>query len=106
LLHPFRIDLAPDDFTKANISGGGPYCIEVPFSGADPLFADERHKLPFLDYLRLAFRWAGFPGLDRHAERRDVQDFVARFGEGLLPFRSRARPIARTSRDPTHVHHR
>jgi hypothetical protein len=43
-------------------------------------------KLPFLDYLRLAFRWAGFPGLDRHAERRDVQDFVARFSEGLLPF--------------------
>jgi hypothetical protein len=86
LLHPFQIGLAPDDFTKANISGGGPYCIEVPFPGADPLFADERHKLPFLDYLRLAFRWAGFPGLDRHAERRDVQDFVARFGEGLLPF--------------------
>jgi hypothetical protein len=36
--------------------------------------------------LRFAFRWAGFPGLDRHAERHDVQDFVARFGEGLLPF--------------------
>ena len=86
LLHPFSIYLAPDDYTKANISGGGPYCIEVPFLGADPLFADERHGLPFLDYLRLAFRWAGFPGLDRHAERRDVQDFVARFGKGLLPF--------------------
>ena len=39
LLHPFRIDLAPDDFHKANISGGAPYCIEVPFPGADPLFA-------------------------------------------------------------------
>jgi len=86
LLHPFRIDLAPDDFHKANISGGGPYCIKVPFPGADPLFEDERHELPFLDYLRLAFRWAGFPGLDRHAERCDVQDFVARFGKDLLPF--------------------
>jgi hypothetical protein len=86
LLHPFRIVLAPDEVTKANISGGGPYCIEVPFLGADPLVADERHGLPFLDYLRLAFRWAGFLGLDRHAGRRDVQDFVARFGKGLLPF--------------------
>src|SRR5215467_11134298 len=86
LVHPFRIDLAPDYLHKANISGGSPYCIEVPFPGADPLVADERHGLPFLDYLRLAFRWAGFPGLDRHAERHDVQDFVARFGEGLLPF--------------------
>jgi hypothetical protein len=65
LLHPFRIVLAPDYLHKANISGGSPYCIEVPFLGADPLFADERHGLPFLDYLRLAFRWAGFPGLDR-----------------------------------------
>jgi len=86
LLHPFRIDLAPDYLHKANISGGGPYCIEVPFPGADPLFAYERHGLPFLDYLRLAFRWAGFPGLDRHAGCRDVRDFVARFGKGLLPF--------------------
>jgi hypothetical protein len=86
LVHPFRIDLAPDYLHKANISGGGPYCIEVPFLGADPLFADERHGLPFLDYLRLAFRWAGFPGLDQHAGRRDVRDFVARFDKGLLAF--------------------
>jgi hypothetical protein len=86
LRHPLRIDLAPDYLHKANISGGAPYSIEASFPGADPLFADERHKLPFLDYLLLAFRWAGFPGLDRHAERRDVQYFVARFGEGLLPF--------------------
>jgi hypothetical protein len=86
LLHPLRIVLAPDDLHKANISGDGPYCIEVPFLGADPLVADERHGLPFLDYLRVAFRWAGFPGLDRHWARRDVQDFVTRFGKGLIPF--------------------
>jgi hypothetical protein len=86
LLHPYRIDLAPDYLHKASYSGGSPYCVEVPFLGADPLFADERHELPFLDYLRLAFRWAGFPGLDQHADRPDVQDFVARFGQGLIPF--------------------
>jgi hypothetical protein len=86
LLHPFRLDLAPDYLHKANISGGGPYCIEVPFLGADPLVANERHGLPFLDYLRVAFRWAGFPGLDRHWQRRDVQNFVIRFGKDLLPF--------------------
>lgn len=84
--HPLRIDLAPDYLHKANISGGSPYCIEVPFLGADPLFSTERHELPFLDYLRLAFRWAGFPGLDRHWARGDVQSFVARFGKGLIPF--------------------
>ncbi len=82
----FRIDLAPDHLHKANISGGSPYCIEVPFLGADPLLSDERHGLLFLDYLRLAFRWAGFPGLDRHWARRDVQSFVATFGKDLIPF--------------------
>lgn len=81
-----RIDLAPDYLHKANISGGSAYCIEVPFSGADPTFADERHCLPFLDYLRLAFRWGGFPGLERHSARSDVQDFVTRFGKHLIPF--------------------
>jgi hypothetical protein len=86
VVHPFRIDLAPDYLDKANISGGGPYCIEVPFLGADPLVAGERHGLPFVDYLRVAFRWAGFPGLDRHWARRDVQDFVTRFGKALIPF--------------------
>lgn len=85
-LDPLRIDLSPDDLHKADISGGSPYCIMIPFLGADPLFSDERHKLPFLDYLRLAFRWAGFPGLDCHAARGDVRDFVARFGKDLIPF--------------------
>ncbi|MFM9847800.1 MAG: hypothetical protein ACKVP3_11640 [Hyphomicrobiaceae bacterium] len=82
----FRIDLSPDYLHKANISGGMPYAIVVPFLGADPIFADERHKLPFVDYLRLAFKWAGFPGLESHSQRADVQRFVAEFGSGLLPF--------------------
>lgn len=84
--HKLWIELAPDYLHKANISGGSSYHIEVPFFGADPLFADERHGLPFLDYLRLAFRWSGFPGLDRHAQRQDVQEFVASFGRGLILF--------------------
>jgi hypothetical protein len=83
---PFCIDLAPDYLHKANISGGNPYCIEVPYLGPDPLFADERHELPFLDYLRLAFRWAGFPGLERHSALVGVRSFVASFTKDLLPF--------------------
>jgi len=83
---PFRIDLAPDYLHKANISGGMPYAILVPFAGADPVFADERHALPFVDYLRLSFKWAGFPGLEDHAEREDVRRFVREFGSGLIPF--------------------
>jgi hypothetical protein len=82
----FVVDLAPDYFFKAGVSGGNPYRIFVSFPGADPVFDCERHELPFLDYLRLAFRWAGFPGLEDYAERPDVQRFVERFGQGLEPF--------------------
>jgi hypothetical protein len=82
----FRIDLAPDYLHKANISGGSPYAIIVPFNGADQIFAYEKHALPFVDYLRLAFSRAGFPGLEDHAERDDVRRFVTEFGRGLEPF--------------------
>ena len=64
LRDPFELQLAPDYLHKANISGGVPYSVQLPFSGIDPIFANERHKLPFVDYLRLCFRWGGFPLLE------------------------------------------
>ncbi len=86
LEEPFQIELAADVYHKANYSGGGPYGILIPFHGADPLFDGEEHNLPFIDYLRLAFRWAGFPGLEDHADREDVQRFVTEFTKDLVPF--------------------
>jgi hypothetical protein len=83
---PFNLDLAPDYWTKANYSGGGPYGIELPFLGADPVFANEAHELPFVDYLRLCFRWAGFPRLERHADRPDVREFLRVMTKDLEPF--------------------
>jgi hypothetical protein len=86
LAGPFNLDLAPDYLHKANISGGAPYGIELPFLGADPVFANEAHELPFVDYLRLCFRWAGFPLLEDYADRRDVREFLQVMGEGLELF--------------------
>lgn len=87
LADPFNLDLAPDYLHKANISGGGPYGIELPFLGADPVFANEAHELPFVDYLRLCFRWAGFPRLERYADRPDVHRFLEEvMNKGLEPF--------------------
>ena len=80
------IYLAPDYLAKANVSGGPPYGIEVPFMGADPVFFSKNHALPFVDYLRLAFKWAGFPGLEDYGTRVDVRRFVQDFGRGLEPF--------------------
>jgi hypothetical protein len=60
----FRIVVAPDAFHKANISGGEPYEIGVPDLRADGPLLWERHDLQFVEYLRLAFRFGGFPGYD------------------------------------------
>jgi len=86
LADPFTLDLAPDALHKANISGGAPYGVELPFVGADPWFINEQHNLPFVDYLRLAFRWGGFPGLEKHAELAEVKSLVADLTKGLEPF--------------------
>ena len=80
------LELAPDSLHKADVSGGPAYGIALPFWGADPILANEAHALPFTDYLRLCFRWGCFPLLARHAEREDVQSFVAEIGRDLEPF--------------------
>jgi hypothetical protein len=83
---PFQLDLAPDYLHKANTSGGAPYGIELPFFGADPVFMNEDHELPFVDYLRLCFRWAGFPRLEDDADRPDVREFLRLMCKNLEPF--------------------
>lgn len=83
---PWSLDLAPDYLHKANISGGPPYGIELPHLGVDAIFMNEQHGLPFVNYLRLAFRWGGFPRLERHAHDVDVRGFVAEMTKDMEPF--------------------
>ncbi|MFM7562760.1 MAG: HEAT repeat domain-containing protein [Planctomycetota bacterium] len=86
LVAPFELTLAPDHYHKADTSGGAPYMIQLPFWGVDPIFANEEHELPFVDYLRLSFRWVCFPRLELHSAREDVCQFVETMSEGLEPF--------------------
>src|SRR5579872_2703883 len=58
------IAIAPDDLHKADTSGGDPYEIQLPNPGADAVLHNERHHLLFVDYLRLCFRFGGFPGYE------------------------------------------
>ena len=58
------ISIAPDDLHKADTSGGDPYEIAVPDLRADGELLNQRHGLLFVDYLRLCFRYGGFPGFD------------------------------------------
>lgn len=86
LWDPAAVILSPDYLCKANISGGAAYQIVLPFYGADPIFSNEEHQLPFVDYLRLCFRWGGFSRLERHQERLDVQNFLQTMTKDLEPF--------------------
>jgi hypothetical protein len=79
-----RLILSRDDELKAEISGiGDLYGIKIPSSGADAPFEDW-HKTSFVNYLRFAFEWGGFPGWERYS-RRPMKE-IAYLREGLLPF--------------------
>lgn len=59
------------------------YELEVPNLGADGKLLNQRHDVYFVEYLRLAFRFGGFPGydgIDRPPGR------LARLSAGLVEF--------------------
>jgi hypothetical protein len=57
--------LAPDACHKANMSGSGPTCVELPIEDFDGQFVGEdvADGMYLVPYLRLCFQWGGFPGL-------------------------------------------
>ncbi len=61
----FRIPIAPDLYHKEDVSGGMWYGIALPSLGADAILLEEWHETTFVEYLRICFHWAGFPGLER-----------------------------------------
>jgi hypothetical protein len=82
----YSLDLAPDALHKANISGGDPYSVIVPFGGLDPLLNSDSTAVTFVDYLRLAFKYGGFPPLEDHANHPNTQKFLAEMTAGFKPF--------------------
>jgi len=80
---PSAITIAPDDLHKANTSGGAAYEMAIPDLRADGELLNERHQLFFVDYLRLSFRFGGFPGYDGAGE---VPADISVLKTGLLEF--------------------
>lgn len=58
------------------------YVITVPNSAADAPLAQEWHETDFVNYLRIAFRWGGFPGWERYSRRPETELRILR--EGML----------------------
>ncbi len=77
------LPLTADPEGKYFISGGGPIGILVPNAAADAEFVD---LLPFVEYLRVCFRWGGFPGLRDYLGPMDaIGEDIPRLTDGLLP---------------------
>lgn len=59
------------------------YGIRLPAEGADAALNNEPHQTHFVDYLRIAFRWGGFPGWENRSRRPEKE--LRFLSEGLLP---------------------
>jgi len=80
---PSAITIAPDELHKAGAAGSGGYEIAIPDSRVDGELLNESHRLFFVDYLRLAFKFGGFPGYERAAR---VPAELATLSAGLIAF--------------------
>jgi hypothetical protein len=81
---PFRMPISPPRSVKAgNRAEGDDYVVTLPNASLDAAVENEVHGLNFVDYLRLAFEWAGFPG---YADIPDkAPPLLSRLKESLLP---------------------
>jgi hypothetical protein len=75
--------IAPDEIFKAGAAGGDSFKMEVPNLAADGKLINENHDTYFVEYLRIAFRFGGFPGYDG---LEPVPIELADLAQGLVVF--------------------
>lgn len=59
------------------------HCVVLPNGAADAPVEDEWHSTTFVNYLRIALRWSGFPGFERY-RNCPITD-LAFLAQGLRP---------------------
>jgi hypothetical protein len=81
---PFQMPISPPPSVKAgNSAEGAHYVVTLPSATLDAVVENEPHGLCFVDYLRLAFAWGGFPGYADTPGK--VPGLVHQLKERLLP---------------------
>jgi len=81
---PFQMPISPPPGVKAGRDDPRPqYVVTLPSATLDAVVENEPHGLHFVDYLRLAFEWGGFPGYAEHQGK--VPALVGRLREQMLP---------------------
>ncbi|MGZ3680587.1 MAG: hypothetical protein ACXWQR_18930 [Ktedonobacterales bacterium] len=78
-----ELAVAPDEYFKLGEPGGGYYTIALPNASADARVDYEWHDMTFVNYLRICFRWGGFPGLECKQQRPEKE--LTFLTEGLFP---------------------
>jgi hypothetical protein len=73
---PFVAELVPCPRGKS-------YSMKLPAVGIDATFENQPHGLSFVDYLRLAIQWGGFPGFESAGQRPKEIEFLT---QQLLAF--------------------
>ncbi|HEY9296200.1 MAG TPA: hypothetical protein VIQ31_07470, partial [Phormidium sp.] len=74
----YDCDEEPFQFPVATRPDGGiPYVIEVPNASIDAPLLEELHSTTFVNYLRICFRWGGFPEFEKY--RRDNEIYLKHF---------------------------
>ena len=76
--------LSPDNYFKYGYGGTGAYSIILPCKAFDAPLLLERHHTTFINYLRLCFRWGGFPGLELDNQLKPSE--LASLIKDLQPF--------------------
>ena len=79
----YYIPIAPDIYHKADTSGAGSTLIGFPNQNIDGILHGDWEGRYFVEYLREAFRWGGFPGLKKYPSHD--KETLAFLTEGLLP---------------------
>jgi hypothetical protein len=74
--------ISPDDDGKAGAHECEFYSVRLPNLRADTTLQGERHNTTFVNYLRVAFRWGGFPGWEQYQKRPEKE--LAVLSDSLL----------------------
>jgi hypothetical protein len=70
------LELSADELHKDNISGAGPYSLEITRQpSVDGMFLNEPNDTTFINYLRIYFDNCGFPSIRRPDYDNDYQAF-------------------------------
>ena len=83
---PFSFEFAPDEYHKANYSGGS-HVIRLPQTVADPIIEGvaNRPQITLVDYLRTSLQWTGFPGYEFESSGQ-IPATLSSINSKFLPF--------------------